>query len=233
MKKTASQKGKLKILLIVFLVLVLVIIVLLAIISAIYDSSVNSNWVTMLAGFWSAGATCALGGVALWQNRNYKKQAEENNRRLEELTIMPECCLKSIDYRDTHFMGSDLYMRPKDGSMKNYDIEFTNLSLPILQFAIDKVTIINKQTNCIEEEVTEFKHTKKDISILGQFESYTITIGINNNHFNKDITIKMLFTFKNVYQDRYYKEINFDVMNKTYYNAQAQNLSSQKATRKK
>ncbi len=65
--------------------LVILFIIFLAILSLLYDNKVNGNWVTMLAGFWSAIATVTLGFIAVWQNKRYKDLSDDATKNTERV----------------------------------------------------------------------------------------------------------------------------------------------------
>lgn len=56
-----------------------VIIACLTVMSILYDIKHNHNAVAMITGLWSAGATAVLGGIAFWQNKQYKKLADKSS----------------------------------------------------------------------------------------------------------------------------------------------------------
>lgn len=229
------EKTKRIIVFIIVSVPVIFTITFLAIKSVQYDIATHKNWVTMLAGFWSAGATCVLGGIALWQNKNYKKQAEENNTRLEALTIMPECYLDSVSSEMKGDMfRADLTVIPEDPSYTKYLLSFTALNLHLFKFKIESINVFYKDKDKVITEIVKLRSYSSNISFLEPYRNFSVQTGVPKKIIqkNKDIEVKINFAYENIYQDQYLKEVKFDIKNISNKKDYATNMSTGKAARK-
>lgn len=177
-----------------------------------YDISENGNFVTILSGLWSAASTIVLGSIALYQNMKYKELADESNKRLEDITIMPECYLSGISIHSG--TGSLIYV-PKDFVVGfHFLMRFYSVNLPIIMFHLVKLTIENEHNHVIKTYLeNDFSSNHISRTYLESISAMEIEIGIPNGYENQSLIYKALFGYNNIYNNNYEKEICFKYSN--------------------
>ena len=139
------------------------IAIMFAILSLLYDYCKNKDCVTMIAGLWSAAATAAVGGIAYWQNKNYKLLSDQQN----DLAFMPELYI-STAFEDS--LSNPLFSRVR-GALDGIEtitcapIKLWILKSPIIDLKV--VEIRHKQEHWVCcEKAQSFRDESRPINLI-------------------------------------------------------------------
>lgn len=129
--------------------------IFLAIVTIQYDIQVNGNCSTALSGLWSAAATLGIGLIAFWQNKRYKKLADEAN----DLAFKPEIYIPDsvIDQNraiNGCFFSTMKAVIPSVECVTLHKIVFQGIRLPIIQLMVIGIECNNIYFGCNSEART-------------------------------------------------------------------------------
>ena len=148
----------------------------------------------MIAGLWSAAATAAVGGIAYWQNKNYKQLADQQN----DMALMPDLYV-STAFEDS--LSNSLFSRVRGAIDGIETITCTPIKLWILKSPI------------IDLKVVEIRHQQEHWACYGNegqsFRDESRPIGLIVDIPKKSVPSRDQFTailqYENIYGTKYQK----------------------------
>lgn len=169
----------------------------------------GSEKVTMVSGYWSAGATAVLGWLAYWQNKRYKELADQAN----DLAFMPDF----FEYQGTNLVNAlsegnlCIEVFPDDNinfsqnsslSYVHAEIQCINLDRPIRSIEPKKL-IINKV-------IYKKFHSSKNVSIYERNKQFVISLVLPNDG-KREYEIELSLLVTGLYGTQYIKNIFLQV----------------------
>lgn len=156
-----------------------------------------SNVFTAFSGWVSGISTIALGGLALWQNKQYKTLADDYNDTL----LMPELYTSTelFDiYASKPFFVKVKGILPNISEVEKKEFRVFLLKGPIVDLCVKNATIDNK----IYLFDSSYKFTLKDES-----KPFTIQFELPKEITNSEHNILLSLEYENIYSTRYEKKI--------------------------
>ena len=159
----------------------------------------NSNFVSMISGLWSAVATLAVGIIAYWQNRQYKKLSD----RMDDRVNAPEFYVPSFrsDMPNTMrvtFNRLNVVGKENKGFQSNGVLKFASLDKPILNLRPVEIFIDGEKEDFSIKEVD-------GIDIYISHDLFVIDIQHFKHRKLRNHSIQIVFQFENIYGTKYRK----------------------------
>lgn len=185
-----------------WIAIVIIVTLGLAGISLYYDYCCNQNCVTIISGLWSALATAAIGGVAYWQNKQYKKLSDDYN----DLVLMPELYISTALF--DRLSNKTVFTKVRGDIELNIPI---NVCAPIMLWFL-KGPIINIKVKEIRHGKGVFLCTNKDgQSFRDETVPFSLVLDIPLKSSNGAYNYIAVLEYENIYGTKYQKELEFSV----------------------
>lgn len=176
----------------------------LAVASLIYDFHSNENCVTIISGLWSALATAAIGGVAYWQNKQYKKLSDDYN----DLALMPEMYISTAFNDRVNGINNSVFTKVtgalEDGikSRPCNPIKLWFVKGPIIDLKVKEIRHGKDVFPCTDKDGQSFRDETTPVNLV-----LNIPATSTNDKFNYVAVLE----YENIYGTKYQKNVEFSV----------------------
>ena len=161
----------------------------------------SPNQASILGGILSAIATALLGIIAFWQNKRYKKLADDYNDKLSMPEIFKAESLKErIEETTQATLNKYSFYSAASENRKIIDCgSFSCINAPILNLYIESITYDGKKI-----QMKEVPH-----SLLSREASFNIALHIPKTDDSYNGQFSLLFIYENIYGVKYRKNTTF------------------------
>ncbi len=185
----------------VIFVIASIIVVALILSSLVYDYRNNGDCTTTISGLWSAFATLAVGLIAYWQSKKYKKISDDST----DAMLMPDI-YQSTAYSDEFaapFEHVRAFVKGRLDIAGGYKV-----SKPI-HLSFVKGPILNLTAKEIRNETKAMSFIQGDVvSLRDEAIPFNLVLEVPENWLTDRAPLSVILTYENIYGTKYEKAIH-------------------------
>ena len=191
------------------------ILLFLSVFCVALNSIMSANLASIIGGALGALATCALGLLAFWQNRQYKRLADEKNEQLERMMLTPECILIKAQPHDNVYQTSpilDVFM--EESSTQAYCVlTIRTTNQPMIHLLVGEVLLredgVGDDKKVIKYPRGSLASRRHEIEYLESNSEYRIGIQIPDSFSNAAVVCEVTLQYVSIYNYQYRKTLSF------------------------
>lgn len=170
----------------------------------------SSDRATMISGALSAFATAALGSIAIWQNMRYKKQSDENAKRIEVLTRTPEIFFVKQVNKVLQDVPYEIITHEDDlsGKCDELYLLFSTAQHPVRQIMIEELTLSVLPDDDDSLVRKNFYYNIK-LPYIKEQSNFLLGITIPDKYKNRPYEMSVIIRYCNIYNEKTIKKLTF------------------------
>ena len=188
-------------------------LLLLSVLCIVLNGFLSPNMASIAGGVLGALATCALGLLAFWQNKQYKQLADEKNAQMEQLLFTPECILLKVLRHNSAYQSAPLLnVIISDTDSPAYCVMvIRTTSQPVIHLLINEVTFRGDNDLCKMRKIPRgsFAAETHEIEYLEHNSEFRVGIMMPSEYKENPTVCDVTLQYDSIYNIRYHKTMSF------------------------
>lgn len=190
--------------------IIVIALLLLTILCIALNQFMSSNFASVIGGALGALATCALGLLAFWQNKQYKRLADEKNAQLEQVFFTPESILLKVRLHFNTYSTAPILdvMFGDNNSTVYFDMYNRSTSQPMIHLLVGEVVF---QEDSLDERRVlkyprgQFKSSNQEIEYLDSNSEFRVGFQLPSDLTDTSVVCKVVLQYASIYNYKYQK----------------------------